>query len=195
MKDFFDKVYLINLKRRPDRLRGVRQEMAKGWPFKEPEVFEALDGKLIPAPSGWTHTAGNYACLQSHCRILERVFMEGHSSVLVLEDDICWEDTFCQDVERFLSDVPDDWELLMLGGGHQEPPIRLKPGLVRCVNTQLTHALGWRNGPMMRDVYRAWMTSTISIDWKLASLMRDYKVYAPEPFLMYQSKSPSDIRA
>ena len=49
LKRYFDRVVLINMKRRPDRLQSVRDELRKArWPFKQPEVFEAVDGHVIP---------------------------------------------------------------------------------------------------------------------------------------------------
>lgn len=43
LHDFFERVYVINLKRRPDRLRTCLARLQRhGWPFKPPQVYAAI---------------------------------------------------------------------------------------------------------------------------------------------------------
>lgn len=53
----FEKVYVVSLTRTPDRLTEFWRRMAMvKWPFKTPTVFEAMDGEILPTPTGVYHT-------------------------------------------------------------------------------------------------------------------------------------------
>lgn len=191
----FDRVVLINLKRRPDRLLSLRNELSeKGWPFAQPQVFEAVDGSLVPTPDGWLSGAGAWGCMASHRRVLEQAISDGVKSLLVLEDDACIRHSFSQDVARFLSAVPDDWDQLMLGGQHIGNTQQVSDGVVRCFNCQRTHAYAIR-GKMLRDLYALWCSpkSDRHCDHLMGPMQSRYKVYASSPFLFGQTRSHSDI--
>ncbi len=201
---YFDRVLLINLKRRPDRLAKALDALKNcRWPFQWPEIFPAIDGSVVPCPSTWKSGGGAWGCMKSHQAILERAISDGVSNVLVLEDDLCFIDDFTTKVQHFLSLVPDDWDQLMLGGQHINlgvSPTLVKPGVLRCADCERTHCYAVR-GEYMERLYLAWtrggkFDASMHCDWIMGrdpKLQRAHKVYAPDPFLVGQDRNQSDI--
>lgn len=189
----FDRVVLINLKRRPDRLeRFWKHFETVRWPFVRPEVFEAIDGSKVPVPDGWFSGGGAWGCMQSHRHILEQAIMQGVESVLILEDDAFFQPNFVGAVSQFLESVPQDWEGLMIGGQHFAPTIAVNPTTVRCANTQRTHCYAVR-GKLLRALYSKWCASYGHCDHIMGPFFLNYKVYAPTRFLCAQDANKSDI--
>jgi hypothetical protein len=197
LRNYFTRVVVVNLKRRPDRLAEFRHQLEEAhWPFRDPDIFEAIDGSLVPVPQSWTDGGGAYGCMQSHRQILERAIQDDIESILVLEDDLVLAPDFADKVKQFLQEVPDDWDQLMLGGQHygSAPERTDNSRIMRCTNCQRTHAYAIR-GRFLRDLYQRWMeTRSGHCDHVMGPLQRNYRVYAPEPFLCGQGQGKSDIR-
>ena len=89
LERYFERVVLINLKRRPDRLERVQKILCEaGWPFRSPEIFEAIDGELKSAPAAWKSGPGAWGCMLSQQAIVEKAISDGVHSLLILEDDV-----------------------------------------------------------------------------------------------------------
>lgn len=189
-----ERCYVINLKRRPDRLEVLRQKLvACHWPFQEPVVWEAIEGDKVGVPPDFTQGGGAFGCRQSHVAILARCLMDDVSGgVLVLEDDADLLPDFGQQWPQFASLVPDDWEGVMLGGQHHTPPETLQPGLVKVRYAQRTHAYIAR-GRYLRELHRRWANATVHIDWTMKDWQHQFRVYGPERWLVGQAGGKSDI--
>jgi GR25 family glycosyltransferase involved in LPS biosynthesis len=195
---YFEQIWVINLKRRPDRLkqfqRGVR---GCGWPFRKPKVFSAIEGDKVGVPKYWQTGGGSYGCMRSHMALLERAIQDDVDSILLLEDDAIFRTSFGEEVADFLAKVPDDWQCLMLGGQHvNSKPFPVVSGVVRAGvggGIQRTHCYALRGQEIMRALYETWANAAVHCDWVMGPCTAHFNTYAPDPFLVGQSEGDSDI--
>ncbi len=195
LADAFDRVVVINLPRRPERLaRFAAATAATDWPFAAPQPFAAVDGLTAPPPPpAWPHGPGAWGCLQSHRAVLAAALADGVGSLLVLEDDAHPAPDLAARAAPFLAAVPADWACLMLGAEHLVPPAPVAPGVVRCTTSIRCHAYAVR-GPLMPMLAAFWQANqTDHCDLVLSALMPHFPTYAPDPPLFGQAAGPSDI--
>jgi GR25 family glycosyltransferase involved in LPS biosynthesis len=192
LQSAFDRVVVVNLARRPERMERF-WNLLGDWPFQRPRRFEAVDGLASPPPPTWDKGPGAWGCLLSHRAVLERAIGDRVNSILVLEDDAYPVPGFSRLAGEFLERVPNDWDCLMLGAEHLERPISVGPGVVRCVASNRTHAFALR-GRFMKVLLEFWTnTANDHCDVVMASLMRHFSVYSPDPLLIGQNAGESDI--
>ncbi|XP_055516084.1 procollagen galactosyltransferase 1 isoform X1 [Leucoraja erinacea] len=129
----FDEVYLINLKRRPDRRERMMQALyEQEINYK---IIDAVDGSafnsstlnemgisMLPGYfdpySGRTLTKGEIGCFLSHYSIWKEVVDRKLNKAVVFEDDVRFEGHFKRKLTRLLSDIEDvalEWDLIYLG--------------------------------------------------------------------------------
>lgn len=195
--NYFDRVVLISLKRRPDRRAKAMEQLAKSkWPFRDPMIFEAVDGSKLPLPNGCPDGAGAWGCMQSHRQVLERAIMDDVKRLLVLEDDVCFRSDFATEIDRFLEQVPVNWDQLMIGGQINEDSIRnlVSPGILQVNSVGRTHCYAVQ-GRFLRDLYQCWVSKLGHCDHRMAELQhgKQYRIYAPSPFLAGQNEGTSDV--
>lgn len=199
----FERVYCVTLDRRPDRWRQFVARWPDKLPIPTPLRFAAIDGRKSPPPEWWRMGGGAWGCYRSHLSIIERCLQENVSSVLLLEDDALLCDGFHAKFTQFMDHVPDDWEMLYLGGQHlgaaANPPLRVNEWVYRPFNVNRTHAFALA-GNGLRRVYR-WLNATTDwakkhhIDHHLGRLhkRRDMPIYCPKEWLVAQGENRSNI--
>lgn len=101
-------VYIINLKRRPDRLE---QCVAQFSHTRHITVIEAVDGLNLRVSEDVSRTRGEVGCFLSHLSALRRMLEDGVDHAIVLEDDAI----VLGDIRRLLDEVPDGFDVIALG--------------------------------------------------------------------------------
>lgn len=81
----------------------------------------------------------------------------------------------------------------MLGGQHHGPPSPVLPGVVRVNYAQRTHAYAAR-GEYLKGLHNRWAHASVHIDWLMRDWQHQFRVYAPERWLIGQAGGRSDIR-
>jgi hypothetical protein len=128
----FEGVILINLDGRPDRLQRSRSELQR----------VDLDG-CVTRMSAVGHENGQYGCSLSHLEAVRYARWKGWRSVLILEDDIKFCETFARDAPPALLELRAlEWGIFQFGAMIEPQSIEgMTPHLVRFRQGHAAHAL------------------------------------------------------
>lgn len=215
LTDYFQRIYLINLKRREDRLLESIKEFHENG-IENYTIFEAYDN-----PSN-----GHAGCTRSHRMLLREIADGPHDRVLILEDDFAavnlmrlrlagfkegnpvW-DTFMslnngtgdlnQRFNCLTPWLPSEWDCLYLGGSFKENPIsRLNKHVIRCGGMLTTSSYG-----ITREFAKKWTAEADAegdldhfigpIDLFFSKLSHANRFYVVQPRLIFQRQSVSDL--
>jgi GR25 family glycosyltransferase involved in LPS biosynthesis len=176
INEMFDRVVVINLDRRPDRLSKITKQLdGLGIAFDRFSAVE--DGNAIES------------CKKSHQAVLSKAREDGLGSILILEDDALFGDNFLSEFEKMRGELPDNWDMLYLGGTIMNKEL-YSDRLIRSIRTLSLHAYAVNSKAfdiLIKD-------STGHIDWTYAFLHTQIKAYVCSPALIKTYPSYSDIR-
>ena len=200
LHQYFDKTFLINLDRRPDRLFSVTKKCeAIGLQF---ERFSACDGvkEKLQIPTAqevgqpecyWNlGSAGLSVTLR---RIFERAKEENYQSVLILEDDVEFHPQINEFIEKVFKDIPSDWETIYFGANHARPYVHLTPHVVRLGGAYTTHCHAVHSSIFDLMIEQLSLLNN-PVDVLYANLIHPRgKSYGIRPHVAYQAQGYSDI--
>lgn len=188
---FFDHVYVLNLKRRPDRRKRMEHLLTanKIYDF---EFWDSVDGNEVENKTGLPN--GAHGCALSHISIYEDIKAKGYKRALILEDDLI----FINDLHKSLLslyDVPNDWGLLYLGASdYNHVNCDVKSPFYRGFRIDGTFAYAV-NGNIIDDVISsAKQWTRIPIDTRLHGVQQKYRSYIIHPMTCIADLQNSDIR-
>ena len=178
VNEFFDKVVVINLDRRTDRLENVSKELNQlNIEFERISAVDAVELDITPKD----------ACRASHIKALEMA--EGNT--LILEDDATFMPNFTDNFTKFIENLPRHWDIIYLGAyiGTSEP---VNNHMVRGLITSSTHAYSI-NPKRMTEMLEMARNTTDHIDVAYANEHPRLKAYVAQPTLVKQKPSFSDL--
>ena len=181
VNEFFDKVVVINLDRRIDRLEKITDQL-KFLDIKF-ERFSAIDAKKLDI-------SGQAACATSHYKVIEMAITENLNNILILEDDGIFADDFQEKFDQYINELPEDWDMFYLQGtcicSNEE-----RGGLKKIYHCLCTGALGIKNTMFTKLLE---INDQLShVDHRYSLLHRANNVYAVYPSIIKQGLDYSDI--
>lgn len=137
-RNIYDRIYLINLKRRPDRLNNFLKN------YKESDMknlnvikFDAIDGSNIDVAKcplselaraelqqlestgfrtkHYQLTKGAIGCYLSHVKIWENILKNENEVALIFEDDAQVPVNLNQRIHEEMKNIPNDWDIVLFG--------------------------------------------------------------------------------
>ena len=132
-----DDIFVINLRRRVDRLQHIEHEFSKSTVLHNHyKIFDAVDGRDLDLNSistdlvsqesidklkqtndrqfGLDLTPGSVGILYTHLHLYEQCIENNHT-YLVFEDDAKITDTFDYHIKKIQRELPDDFDFCYLG--------------------------------------------------------------------------------
>lgn len=194
LNKFFDKIFYINLERRPDRNKEIIEELKR---FNiDAERFNAVDSALINKPDNWIDNRGSYACLQSHLEILKMSKILGYNKILILEDDVIFNNNINDIIELYFNEVPEDWDILYLSGNHNEhcgySINKISDHIIKCNMTYSTHSYAV-DSKMYDYLIEILDNGTKPIDVIYSDIQKVKNCYSFYPGISSQRNGYSDI--
>jgi hypothetical protein len=145
LNEFFDKIYYINLDISPDRNEKCLSQFEKYGIVAE-RVPGILGRDMFN--TGRPLYDGRMGALSSHMRVMKKIVINNYSKALILEDDIVFCDNFNDKFSEYIADMPDDWDMIYLGGNHTYPTV-VNKHIIRLKHTLANHAYSIRL-PLLR---------------------------------------------
>lgn len=209
-------VYLINLKRRPDRLKlfldaykscGLKSKLIK---------CNAVDGytldmKTIPLTPlailelkqlhtiGFRYkhyqlTEGAIGCFLSHVKVWEDMLATDKNSILVFEDDARPPPNFQKISNKIMAKIPDDWDIVLFGKHCYECDD--KGDYLKVKRFILLHCY-MINRKCILKIFNEKNLFPISqqLDSYLSEISGLINIYAPKNNIVSQTNSRTDIQA
>jgi GR25 family glycosyltransferase involved in LPS biosynthesis len=197
LNNFFDCVYVINLKRRADRLDHITNELRKiNTTFK---LIEAVDGNDVECNlkvgNGWNYK-GVTGCAYSHKKVFIDALANNYKQIIVVEDDNIFADNFNELFQSFIKQVPDNWDMLYFGGNHQAKTKAININVERLVHTYTTNCYAIRCSiipDLLKYLPENTRELTMPIDVLLTSIQKKGACYSHKPHICWQLGDFSDI--
>lgn len=184
VNDYFDKVVVINLDRRQDRMEKLDTQLkALGIEYERHSAVDGQELKINPI----------FAGTMSHVEVMKKY---RDKKILILEDDACFVEDFNEKFEQVMQTLPGDWDIFYLGALVPKSTGKLTP-----VNKDW-HRQVLTTGSQSYCILPARMQHFIEnldgyewyIDIGLRVYAEQYNAYVVQPNLVTQFPSYSDLR-
>lgn len=188
---YFDKVYCINLNRRPDRWENTINELKK-FDIDNVIRFPAVDGSELNGQFKLLN--GEIGILKTHINLIEKCKMDKIESVLILEDDVVFTDDL-KNFDLYMSHIPKNWDFIYFGGNHDfgPPPKKLNDHVLIAKDVVALHCVAIKN-TMFDSILNLIPNMETQVDTYYKQLQKISNSYCVTPNIALQREGFSDIQ-
>lgn len=195
LNDFFQEIYCINLERRTDRWNESINEFNKH--NLKVKRFNAFDGKELK--SFPRLNAGQVGAIYSHRGIIQHAKNNNIDNILILEDDVKFDENINQKFSSIYERVPDNWDVILFGGNHSGNNPWSKGTLTEVADNvfRVTYSLALHCYAVKSTVYDLAIDALFKMnstnDALFAEIQGKINCYIIRPHLAWQRPSFSDL--
>jgi GR25 family glycosyltransferase involved in LPS biosynthesis len=195
--DRFDKVFLVNLDKRVDRLENFQNQVDR-YDLGEYKRVSAVDGTTINV-SKYTNKLrpGELGLLLTNLSIIKEAKQNKYETILIVEDDCNFSEEI-KKIDEYFSVLPSDWDMLYMGGNHNThmrvpPPIKINEKVCKLHSTYSTHFVGIKN-TLYEHIESIVSKYQEPLDLTYVKLQKIFNVYSFYPAIANQIVDYSDIQ-
>jgi len=191
--------YYINLNKRTDRHAAMEMCLSKTrLNYERVEAVSYEDVNAVPERFGNKNkeiAKAQYATNLSHLKVIKQAKEKGLNEVLILEDDVLFVKDFEAKLQKALSDLPNDYDILYLGFSPVNHRFKdtEKPNLKRITNGNLGCWAMLVNAKMFDRLIEIYEQALLPNDAAIEPILSKIKAYAIVPFLCCVDYGYSDI--
>jgi len=206
VNNFFEKVFVINLPHRDDRLQKFDSNAKKH--NIEYEIFPAFNGKTIGldfeyndkkyVSEGYFNNLTPYhkscmGCSISHLEVLKFCKNKGYENILILEDDTEFVDDFENKFNLFTESFITEWDLLFLSGTEVKVNSIYKNfcGLSSCYTSHSYSVNKSAYDILIEKITNSFYYQPLDVSY--SQIQNNIKSFICNPILTFQYASYSDI--
>jgi len=131
--------------------------------------------------------------LLSHLEIIKWARGKGLPSILILEDDVVFDDSLESRFAAYMRQVPADWDMLLFGGLHGGSPVPVTENVIK-----IEHSLSTFAYALSHTIYDRFIElnerALAAVDETNRILQKEYNCYCFIPHLAWVEEDYSDIR-
>lgn len=194
---YYDKIYCLNLDRRPDKWDIVKEKFDK---LNINAVrYSAIDGNELSQEILSKYNKINkyeIGCMLSHYNIIKNAKKNNYKRILILEDDICFAENFNEKFNKFISNIPNNYKLLYLGATqHNWKDIEYENEFYYAEGTDGTFAYSITS-KLYDTILNTDEVNNKPIDYKLWDIQKNFykECFVCYPNIIIADVSDSDIR-
>jgi GR25 family glycosyltransferase involved in LPS biosynthesis len=173
-----NKIYVLNLKTRTDRREHIINQLNK-INCNNYTIIESIDGKELVNTTKLSN--GMLGLNHTYLKIYDEWSKESNNNIIIIEDDCVFFENFNDELLNYITNVPNDWDMLYFGGNHNyhvgSKTEKINEYCLKLNNTYTAHCVVLKNY-VFKELIDNLKNMEIENDVLLSRLQKKYNAYS-----------------